>query len=233
MIFKERLATRKKLLVVSLPENSFEYAKIAVDSGADAVKLHINVQHRATKKIHSTWKNTKEVVKKIHAELDCYIGMVPGAEFMASEDELSDMKSSGVSFLDVYVDFAPLYLLKSDLYKILALNHTYQLNTVEGLSAIGADSVEVSIVPPEFYHKNLTAIDLLNYRQILSRSKLPAFVPTEKRIKTTEIQTLFNMGFKGMIIGPVVTGTDIDTFGIKIKEYAKIIQAYNNGDIQA
>jgi len=231
MTFNERLKTRKKLLVVSLPENTFEYAKIAAESGADAVKLHINVQHRATKKIHSTWLNVKKVVQEIHAELDCYIGMVPGAEVMATEEDLTSMKDSGVSFLDVYVDFAPLYLLKSELFKILALNNTYNLNTVEDLSSIGADSVEVSIVEPELYHKNLSAMDILNYRQILKRTNLPAFVPTEKHIKTTEIKELFNMGFSGMIIGTVVTGTDIGTFGAKIKEYSKVIQEYNKGFI--
>jgi hypothetical protein len=35
------------------------------------------------------------------------------------------------------------------------------------------------------------------------------------------------MGFTGMIIGAVVTGTDMETFGIKVKEYSKVIQEYN------
>jgi hypothetical protein len=153
--------------------------------------------------------------------------MVPGAELMATRDELDDMKCSGVSFLDVYVDYAPLYLLESDLFKVLALNHTYHLQTVEDLTSVGADAVEVSIVKPEQYHKNLTAMDLLNYSQILKRTQLPAFVPTEKMIKTEEIERLFHMGFTGMIIGPVVTGTDMETFGIKVKEYSKVIQEYN------
>lgn len=227
MTFQEQLKTGKKLLVVSLPENTFEYAQKAVESGADGVKLHINVQHRATKKVHSAWKEVKEVVKAIHAKLDCHIGMVPGAQLMATKDEINDMKRSGVSFLDVYVDFAPLYLLESNLFKILALNHTYHLQTVEDLTSVGADAVEVSIVKPEQYHKNLTAIDLLSYSQILKRTQLPAFVPTEKMIKLEEIERLFHMGFTGMIIGPVVTGTDMETFGIRIKEYSTVIQKYN------
>lgn len=227
MTFHEQLMTGKKLLVVSLPENTFEYAQKAVESGADGVKLHINVQHRATKKVHSDWKEVREVVRAIHTKLDCYIGIVPGAELMATRDELDDMKCSGVSFLDVYVDYAPLYLLESDLFKVLALNHTYHLQTVEDLTSVGADAVEVSIVKPEQYHKNLTAMDLLNYSQILKRTQLPAFVPTEKMIKTEEIERLFHMGFTGMIIGPVVTGTDMETFGIKVKEYSKVIQEYN------
>jgi hypothetical protein len=223
MNFSDLLNQEKNLLVVSLPENTYEYARIAVENGADAVKLHINLRHRVTKQIHSSWETVKPVVEKIKSNLNCAVGIVPGAETMASEPEIMEMLEYGISFYDVYIDFAPLYLLKSKMCKMFALNYTYERYMVEQLSSLGADAVEISIVNPENYGKSLTLMDLIGYKDLIEKMNVPAFVPTQKKIKCDEVKKLIEIGFKGLIIGPIVTGSEIEEFGNIVNKYKKSI----------
>ncbi|HQN29432.1 MAG TPA: hypothetical protein PLT43_12740, partial [Mesotoga sp.] len=65
MIFSQLLKSERKLLIVSLPENTFEFARAALENGADAVKLHVNVKHRVTGKLHATWDGIRETVGRI------------------------------------------------------------------------------------------------------------------------------------------------------------------------
>jgi hypothetical protein len=46
---QQLLATKPMTLVVSLPENDYDLARLAWENGADAIKVHINVFHNATK----------------------------------------------------------------------------------------------------------------------------------------------------------------------------------------
>ena len=48
MQFKEMIRQNKFSLVVSLPSNDLELAKAALEGGAQAVKVHCNVWHRAS-----------------------------------------------------------------------------------------------------------------------------------------------------------------------------------------
>lgn len=220
--FHELLSSEKPLLIVSLPENSLDYARAAIDNGADAIKLHVNLKHRVTGQIHTSWKAIKSEVEKIK-ELNCCMGIVPGTETMASPSEIKEMEDSGFSFFDVYIDYAPLYLLNSNMAKMLALNYTYELYMVKHLVLIGADAVEISIINPSDYGKPLTLLDITKYKEILSMTKLPAFVPTQKKISSTECERLLEMGFRGIIIGPIVTGVNLRDFSKAVREYGKVI----------
>ncbi|HCO69630.1 MAG TPA: hypothetical protein DIT26_03450 [Mesotoga infera] len=222
MHFRELMDSKGRLLVVSLPENSLEYARAAVENGADAIKLHINVKHRVTGKAHVTWTDVRETVKYIYSTLGCCMGIVPGAEAMASEDELREMGEFGLSFFDVYVDYAPLYVLKNDLCKMLALNHTYCRSMASHLKRLGADAVEISIIDPKDYGKDLSLEDLLKYLEVLELSGLPSFIPTQKRITVDDADRILSLGFKGLIIGPIVTGTDIESFSRTVRKFSKI-----------
>ncbi|MFO7882063.1 MAG: hypothetical protein R6U52_05955 [Kosmotogaceae bacterium] len=211
-------------LIVSIPENSLEYATIAAENGADAVKLHANVKHRVTGKLHETWREVKPIAKELINKLNIPIGIVPGADLMATEDEINDMDLVGLSFFDVYIEQAPLYLLRNNMHRMLALNYTFDFSFTAYIKNLKPDSLEISIVNPDLYGKRLTAEDLLRYSKIINDIDCPAFVPTQKRILPEEIQFLKDMGVSGIIIGPIVTGTNKDDFSKNVKKYNKAIQ---------
>ncbi|MGV8104547.1 MAG: hypothetical protein AB2L23_06080 [Mesotoga sp.] len=224
MIFSQLLKSERKLLIVSLPENTFEFARAALENGADAVKLHVNVKHRVTGKIHATWDGIRETVGRIKSEFDPCMGIVPGAENMSGAGEIEEMEKSGISFFDVYVDYAPLYLLRNGMSKMLALNYTYDPSMAGNLKSLGADCVEVSTVNPEKYGSPLTLMDLLRYREVIERAGLPCFLPTQKKVMPEEVKELFEIGFRGLIIGPIVTGTDIKSFSSVVKSFSEAIR---------
>ncbi|MFW6120990.1 MAG: hypothetical protein ACOC80_08865 [Petrotogales bacterium] len=211
-------------LIVSIPENSLAYATSAAKNGADAVKLHANVKHRVTGKLHETWDEVKPAAKTISEKIDVPIGIVPGSETMATENEINEMFDVGLSFFDVYIEYAPLYLLKNKMHKMLALNYTFDLSFTPYIKNLKPDSLEISIINPDSYGERLTADDLLKYSKIIEDNVCPAFVPTQKNIMPEEIQFLYDIGVYGIIIGPVVTGTDMDQFSHNVKKYKKAIQ---------
>ena len=65
MRFVDLMADRKFVLVVSLPSNNLELAKAALEGGADAVKVHCNVWHRASGHTFGTYEENKAFLKDL------------------------------------------------------------------------------------------------------------------------------------------------------------------------
>lgn len=116
--FTALLEEKILLLIASLPENSFEFAWAAFENGADAVKLHLNVTHKATGKRFPSWVEARKDLEKICDKLDLCVGVVPGnGQNFASELDLLEMEQIGISFIDFFIDDAPTYVLNSNFKK--------------------------------------------------------------------------------------------------------------------
>ena len=63
MRFVDLMTDRKFVLVVSLPSNNLGLAKAALEGGADAVKVHCNVWHRASGHTFGTYEENKAFLK--------------------------------------------------------------------------------------------------------------------------------------------------------------------------
>ena len=91
MNFKDRICTRKFSLIVSLPSNDLELAKVALAGGADAIKVHCNVWHRASGHSFGTYEENREFLKElIQLCGDVPVGLMPGTDqaFITNEDRL-------------------------------------------------------------------------------------------------------------------------------------------------
>ena len=67
MKFKELIEGNKFSLVVSLPSNNLELAEAALDGGAQAVKVHCNVWHRASGHTFGTYAENREFLQQLIA----------------------------------------------------------------------------------------------------------------------------------------------------------------------
>lgn len=65
MEFKQMIETNKFSLVVSLPSNKLELAQAALDGGAQAVKVHCNVWHRASGHTFGTYAENREFLRQL------------------------------------------------------------------------------------------------------------------------------------------------------------------------
>ena len=59
------LNQKRPALIASLPGNRLDLAKAAVECGADVVKVHMNVQHRASGLHFGTFEVDKETLQEI------------------------------------------------------------------------------------------------------------------------------------------------------------------------
>ncbi len=219
--FKETLNSGKELLIVSLPVNSYEFAYEAVKNGADAVKLHVNVKHRVTKITHSSWKEIKTEALKIANELNVPVGIVPGDCNFTTKDDMQDMVRSGISFFDAYIEDIHLWMNDIEMSKMFALNYGWDEKHLAHLEEEGADCIEMSIINPSDYGKRINVRDIMDYKEILKKTELPAFIPSQKNIYPEEVKQLLATGIRGLILGAIVTGDDLKTYGAIIKKYSQ------------
>ena len=189
MDFLSVLNQKKPALIMSLPGNDPSLARIAVECGADVIKIHMNVQHRASGIHFGSFEEEKErlaEIREIAGQHPC--GIVAGS-----------------CVEDVERDFLYPVLADKNMKKMIALAPGYSLEEVRLLGAIGADVLEASVMRPETYGQRLTAKELLEYAAITENSKLPVVIPTQRAILPCEVSQLSQIGVSGIMIGALVS----------------------------
>lgn len=203
-----KMKVNKFTLLVSLPKNCIEYAKAAMEAGADGVKVHIHAFHFASNQKYGSLNDEKDFLVELSAlakEKNVLIGVVPGdGGDYASEVELTELKELGFDFVSTYVDFAPASLLTSKKFDLCAALSADTPLTANDLDRVGVDIVEASVVSHDGYRNKLTVLDLCRYSQVVSQTKKPVLIPTQKDIAPHEVSALYDAGCKGIMIGAVV-----------------------------
>lgn len=199
--------SKKFCLVVSLPRNDVDLAMAAQNSGADALKVHLNVHHHASGTHFGTWDAEKGALLEILKAAKIPVGIVPGSEVVATENEMGEMARCGFDFWDIYAHHMPIYLLEIEgMGKMVALDPSYEIWQARHLEAIGVEILEASILRQECYGAPLSALDLACYRMISKETALPVVVPTQRAILPKEVKHLKSCGVRAIMIGAIVTG---------------------------
>ena len=169
MKFKELIEGNKFSLVVSLPSNNLELAKAALDGGAQAVKVHCNVWHRASGHTFGTYAENREFLQQLITLCkDVPVGLVPGGEdaFITPEERL-ELENMGLGFFSSYSQHLPCHMMESKvLTKMVAIDYTYTENTLDAVRSSGIDVLECSVQPGENYGTDLNYADILGYIKV-------------------------------------------------------------------
>lgn len=218
------LMSKKLTLIMSLPENNPEFAKIAFDNGADVVKMHVNLHHHASQHHFSSLEEEQAKLQTILDEATGPCGIVAGSDVEQVRTVYPKLIDMGFSFISLYAHHAPLSLLKrQDVYKMIAFDHTYSLESLPMLELLGADVFEASVMSPETYGQPLSVKELLTYKQLCEKTSLPVVVPTQRAIRMDEVSQLAECGVSGIMIGAVVTGTTAAGIGRIVSDFRKAI----------
>lgn len=213
MKFKELIEGNKFSLVVSLPSNNLELAKAALDGGAQAVKVHCNVWHRASGHTFGTYAENREFLQQLITLCkDVPVGLVPGGEdaFITPEERL-ELENMGLGFFSSYSQNLPCHMMESKvLTKMVAIDYTYTENTLDAVRSSGIDVLECSVQPGENYGTDLNYADILRYSDIATKSGKPCLIPTQRKIKPCEVKHLYEAGCKAVMIGAIVMGKEPD-----------------------
>lgn len=217
------LENRSLTLIVSLPCNNPKLARCAWENGADAVKIHINVEHRASKNSFKSFSEEYENIAQILNDAKGPVGIVLGGDAVSAERDLNSVIQHGFEFISLYAHHTPLSVVSArGITKMLAPDYSYSMDEIRGISKY-ADVLEASVMHPEEYGTRLTVRDLLLYRNIVSNVNIPVVVPTQKYILPQEIRELKDIGIKGIMIGAIVTGKEKETVERAVCTYKNCI----------
>lgn len=198
-------------LLVSLPSNNLELAKAALAGGADAIKVHCNVWHRASGHTFGTYADNKKFIRELIALCgEVPVGLVPGtSEAFITEAECRELEEMGLSYVSAYSHHLPCFMMESEkLTNAVAIDFTYSSSTLDAVRDSDIEVLECSIVKGEEYGMPLTYADVLRYGEIVKKSGKTCIVPTQKKIKPSEVKYLYRAGCKALMIGAVVTGQE-------------------------
>ena len=221
----DRLNNNKMCLIASIPENNYEIAKAAWEAGADAVKVHINVWHRASNNTFGTLEDNFEVFSKILKDCPVPVGIVVGEDAFVAEDNVDKAIEMGFDFISLYGHHTPASLAyRKDITNFFAVNSTYTFDEINAVSNSSfADILEMSICLPETYGERLNAKDLVRYEYLSKHSAIPTVVPTQHLVLPTDVKALYKCGVKAVRVGAISRGKDIETISKTLKEFRKEI----------
>lgn len=216
-MLEKMLAEKGLTLIVSLPENSPEIAKAALDGGADALKVHANVSHKASGNKFPSVNEQKDIFAEIInlAAGKIPVGLVPGdAPEKITAEELALAQELGFDFFSTYAHHIPVKEFQDSTFvKVIAYDHSYQIKDAVNYDQLGVDIIEASIVAKDEYGQRLTYKDIINYNVLKNIVQKPVIIPTQKAIQPEELNLLSKTGVDAIMIGAIVTGNSIE--GVK------------------
>jgi hypothetical protein len=220
-------------LLVSLPRNDPQMAQAVLDAGADGLKVHIGLEHFASGLSTGSLDEEADALREI-CGLGAPVGIVPGVgEGLASREEMLRLADIGIDFFDLYATDMPAWMLRMDdcpisvMVAFSAGCHPWGL-----VESVAAESrpvmIEASVIAHEGYGTSLTAADVSVYSEMAARADKPVIVPTQKAVRPDEIPVLMDTGVAGVLIGAIVTGTEVDEMADATTRFRAAIDAMMN-----
>ncbi|MGG4454792.1 hypothetical protein [Brevibacillus porteri] len=210
--FRQALEEKPFLLMVSLPQNDETLARAAMEEGADGLKMHINVYHRASGNRFGPLAEYKDFLQTIRSQFAGPIGIVPGGSMEElNPEEIKQFDSLGIDFLSIYGHHLPASLLKIEgVASTFAIDEQFDLNRLDAVKHFPMTALEASIIPGSEYGTRLTFADLLTYRYIVEKAGIPIIVPTQRKIMAEDIEALRETGVRVLLAGAMAIGRTED-----------------------
>ncbi|MEA4883294.1 MAG: hypothetical protein VB144_06505 [Clostridia bacterium] len=227
--FVQLLNSHPLTLIMSLPGNKPDLAVAALDAGADVLKVHINVEHRASGLKMGSLEEERarlERILSLAGERKTPVGIVPGAFPGAWGPEMRELELMGFDFYSIYAHELGAHALTStSMTGMVAGDHTYRQAEFEAMALAPFGIIEASVVEGEGYGKPLSWRDLLHYKNIVDWTGKPVVVPTQRRIRVEDLAALRWSGIRGLMLGAIVTGREASTVYQAVREFRAAIDS--------
>lgn len=210
--FQQALDEKPFLLMVSLPQNDEALARAAIEEGADGLKMHINVYHRASGNRFGPLAEYTSFLQTMRSQFAGPIGIVPGGSMEElNPEEVEQFHPLGIDFISIYGHHLPTSLLKIEgVASTFAIDDQFDLSRLEVVKHFLMTALEASIIPGSEYGTRLTFTDLLAYRYIAEKAGIPIIVPTQRKIVAEDVYALRETGVRVLLAGAMAIGTTED-----------------------
>lgn len=207
---KQTLVPGKLKLFVSLPANDVKLANASLAEGADGLKVHIHVGHRASGNHFGPLATYQQIIQDIRGLYDGPLGIVPGgAVEQVSAEEIAALPGLGIDFVSIYAFHMPSFLLRAPgIAKTFAIDDKFDRSLIGNVREFGISALEASIVPGDEYGSPFTLADALAYRRLVQNTDVPVIVPSQRKITSEDVPVLSDCGVSVLLIGAVVTGKE-------------------------
>lgn len=212
-------------MIISLPANDAALAQAALEEGADGLKVHVNVGHRASNTQFGPLSQYEPVFRQIRELCKGPLGIVPADRPEDVErDEMAKLASMDFDFYSIYAHHLPSILIQDERWdRTFAINDSYDLSLITDLQHFGFTALEASIVPGSEYGSPLTMADLLKYRSLARKAEIPVIVPSQRKLIADDLQPLLEAGVRAVLLGAVVTGRSEQQLRRTVSEFRNAI----------
>jgi hypothetical protein len=195
---------RRGLLIVSLPRNDVALARAAAAAGADLLKVHVNVRHRASGTRFGTLDEEEEHLEEI-LRVGLPVGLVPGEDAMVAREELPRLRR--FAFLDAYITRLPLFLYDAGVPVVPAIPHDYPPTAFGAVTSLPGEWLEAALVSPQGYGAEPMADDLVALARLGAHTSRRLIVPSQRRLRPEDLPRYFGVPHVwAVMIGVVVAG---------------------------
>ncbi|GGA92018.1 hypothetical protein [Ornithinibacillus halotolerans] len=225
----ELLANPNLPIVVSLPENKLELAEAAIEAGADALKFHIHVNHRASGNVFHGLEEYRDVFTAVREKFDGPIGIVIGDEInKVNEVDLQALKEVGFDYYSLYAKHVTSKLLLQDqLAQTVAVDDQFDPTHAKALEVLNLKALEISIVKGENYGSPLHLEDIVAYINYRKNTDLPLIVPSQKKLVSSDLKVLRDIGMNAVMVGAVTIGKTKESIYQTISEFKAYLANLN------
>ena len=219
----ELLSSARPALIMSLPKNDPALCRAAFEEGADAVKVHINVEHRASGSRFGRLCEERGALETMLALARGSMGLMLGAGLEAAALDAQEATRMGFDFFSVYAHHMPVLDAATTPAWMAACDGTYSADEIAAMQRVGVQVLEASIMPGAEYGQPLSLRDLLRYSVLRTHTDLPIVVPTQRFIRPEEVPALCRAGMNGLMIGAIVTGQTEETIRRAVSAFRNAI----------
>jgi|SRR5690625_204276 len=214
-------------ILVSLPENRIDLAKAALEAGADGLKFHINVEHRASGNNFKSFDHYKETFKKIRSLYRGPLGLVLTDDISkVNKVSLKNIEECGFTYYSLYSkDITSKLLLQDDLEKTVAVDNLFSSFDVSSIENFNMKAIELSIINKEDYGTPLSFEDIISYQNYRNKTNLPIIIPSQKKLVEEDLEVLFNMKIESVMLGAVTIGTTVDSIYSTVSSFVKKVES--------
>lgn len=220
---------KKMSIIVSLPENRIDLAKAALEAGADALKCHINVNHRASGNTFLGLDHYMDTFKHIRNLYEGPFGIVLYDDMnLKPKVNLDLVGDAGFNYFSLYAkDVGSILLHQNKLQKTVAVDDKFTPAKASVIEKLGMEAVELSIVEKVNYGTPLNFEDMTLYQAYRDNTNLPIIIPSQKRLIPEDVAVLHSIGVQSIMLGAMTLGTTEKSIYESVSQFTNSLNKIN------